>query len=104
VPAGQPEEIARWTPVDDPANPGATIRTPLVLRLPADDEKVYTSEWFGPVSFLIVTDSTDESLRVFRETVRRHGALTASIYSTSPACERPPWRRASTARRAATGR
>jgi phenylacetic acid degradation protein paaN len=72
-------------PIDDPANPDATIRTPLVLRLSAGDEKVYTSEWFGPVSFLIETESTDDSLRIFRETVRRHGALTASVYSTSDA-------------------
>jgi acyl-CoA reductase-like NAD-dependent aldehyde dehydrogenase len=72
-------------PVEDPANPDATIRTPLVLGLSAGDEKVYTSEWFGPVSFLITTDSTEDSLRIFRETVQRHGALTASVYSTSPA-------------------
>jgi phenylacetic acid degradation protein paaN len=72
-------------PVEDPANPDATIRTPLVLGLSAGDEKVYTSEWFGPVSFLITTESTEDSLRVFRETVQRHGALTASVYSTSPA-------------------
>lgn len=72
-------------PVEDPANPNATIRTPLVVRLNVGDEKVYTSEWFGPISFLITTASTEDSLRVFRETVRRHGALTASVYSTDSA-------------------
>jgi acyl-CoA reductase-like NAD-dependent aldehyde dehydrogenase len=71
-------------PVEDPANPGATIRTPLIVRLSAADEKVFTSEWFGPVSFLITTESTADGLRIFRETVQRHGALTASVYSTSP--------------------
>jgi len=70
--------------VEDAANPEATIRTPLILRLAAGDEKVYTSEWFGPISFLITTESTDDGLRIFRETVQRHGALTASVYSTSP--------------------
>jgi phenylacetic acid degradation protein paaN len=72
-------------PVEDPANPGATIRTPLVVQLSAADEKVFTSEWFGPVSFVITTGSTEESLRLFRDTVRRHGALTASVYSTDDA-------------------
>jgi phenylacetic acid degradation protein paaN len=71
--------------VEDQAFPGATIRTPLIVRLAAGDEKVFTSEWFGPVSFLITTESTEDSLRIFRETVRRHGALTASVYSTEPA-------------------
>jgi phenylacetic acid degradation protein paaN len=72
-------------PVEDAANPGATIRTPLVVQLSTGDEKVYTSEWFGPISFLITTGSTDESVRLFRDTVRRHGALTASVYSTDDA-------------------
>jgi phenylacetic acid degradation protein paaN len=72
------------TPVTDPANPAATIRTPLVLRLSAADEKTYTREWFGPITFLVATESTVDSLRIFRETVRRHGALTASVYSSSP--------------------
>ena len=72
-------------PVEDPGNPGATIRTPLVVRLSASDEKVFTSEWFGPISFVVTTASTEDSLRLFRDTVRRHGALTASVYSTDDA-------------------
>jgi phenylacetic acid degradation protein paaN len=71
--------------VADEAWPGATIRTPVIVRLDAADEKVYTREWFGPVSFVIATDSTQDSLRLFVETVRGHGALTASVYSSDPA-------------------
>jgi phenylacetic acid degradation protein paaN len=70
--------------VTDEQWPDATIRTPVVVRLDAADEKVYTREWFGPVSFVIATESTRHSLDLFVETVRHHGALTASVYSTSP--------------------
>jgi phenylacetic acid degradation protein paaN len=70
--------------VADEQWPDATIRTPVIVRLDAADEKAYTREWFGPVSFVIATDSTAHSLEVFVETVRHHGALTASVYSTSP--------------------
>ncbi|WP_433292537.1 phenylacetic acid degradation protein PaaN [Actinoplanes sp. CA-030573] len=70
--------------VADEQYPNATIRTPVVAKLDAGDDKVYTREWFGPVSFLIATDSTARSLELFVETVRAHGALTASVYSTSP--------------------
>ncbi|WP_045748059.1 phenylacetic acid degradation protein PaaN [Actinoplanes rectilineatus] len=70
--------------VDDQQFPGATIRTPLVARLDAADEKVYTREWFGPVSFLVTTGSTEHSLQIFTETVRTHGALTALVHTTSP--------------------
>ncbi|MGX6601334.1 phenylacetic acid degradation protein PaaN [Micromonosporaceae bacterium Da 78-11] len=70
--------------IADEQYPAATIRTPVVARLDAADEKVYTRECFGPVSFVITTDSTRHSLEIFVETVRAHGALTASVYSSSP--------------------
>ncbi len=72
------------TEVADGQWPDATIRTPVIVRLEAADEKTYTREWFGPVSFVIATESTRHSLEVFVETVRHHGALTASVYSASP--------------------
>jgi phenylacetic acid degradation protein paaN len=67
----------------DPANPDASIGTPVILRVDAGDES-YEKEWFGPISFLVETDSTDHSLRIFTDTVRRNGALTAAVYSTDP--------------------
>jgi phenylacetic acid degradation protein paaN len=70
--------------VADEQWPDATIRTPVIVRLDAADEKIYTREWFGPVSFVIATESTRHGLDLFVETVRHHGALTASVYSTSP--------------------
>ncbi len=78
-----PNVIHPSTAVTDEQYPDATIRTPVVLRLDAADEKAYTREWFGPVSFVIATESTRHSLDVFVETVQHHGALTASVYSTS---------------------
>ncbi|MEU4428657.1 phenylacetic acid degradation protein PaaN [Actinoplanes sp. NPDC024001] len=79
-----PGVIHPSTAVADEQYPGAVIRTPVVTRLDAADEKTYTREWFGPVSFLITTESTEHSLRVFTETVRAHGALSALVHSTSP--------------------
>ncbi|MEU4694663.1 phenylacetic acid degradation protein PaaN [Actinoplanes sp. NPDC023714] len=83
--AGTLAAVAPSATVADAQFPEATIRTPLVARLDAADEKTYTREWFGPVSFLITTESTDHSLKIFTETVRGHGALSALVHSTSPA-------------------
>ena len=69
--------------VAHPAYPEAVVRTPLIVKLDADAEQTYGSEWFGPISFVIGTDSTEGSLRIFTETVAKKGALTASAYSTS---------------------
>ncbi|MEV0583555.1 phenylacetic acid degradation protein PaaN [Nonomuraea sp. NPDC050310] len=66
-----------------PAFPGAVVRTPVIVRVDPDRDDVYTSEHFGPISFVIPTASTADSLRLLRETVSAHGALTASVYSTS---------------------
>ncbi|MBL7261720.1 phenylacetic acid degradation protein PaaN [Paractinoplanes lichenicola] len=82
--AGASSVIHPTAEVADEQNPGATIRTPVVVGLDAADEKAYTREWFGPVSFVITTESTEHSLRILVETVRAHGALTALVHSTKP--------------------
>lgn len=69
--------------VAHPAYDAATVRTPTLLRLTAEDSDVYESECFGPVAYLIETSGTDESIALFRDTVQAHGAMTAAVYSTS---------------------
>ena len=66
-----------------PAFPNATVRTPLIVKLKGTDRAAYLNEWFGPIAFVISTESTEDSLAIARDTVRGHGALTLSVYSTS---------------------
>ncbi len=69
--------------VAHPAYPDAVVRTPGLVSVDAAASDTYTQECFGPVAILVATDSTDESLRLFRDTVREHGAMTAAVYSSS---------------------
>jgi phenylacetic acid degradation protein paaN len=69
--------------VKHPTYADAVVRTPTVVVIDAADAATYEQEWFGPVSYLIRTASTEESIEVFRRTVIEHGAMTASVYSTS---------------------
>lgn len=71
-------------PVVHPDHPYADLRSPLLVRLRASDERVYTREWPGPVSFLVGTESTSHSLALLRRTVARHGALYTAVHSTDP--------------------
>ncbi len=71
--------------VAHPEFPDATVRTPLIAAVDASDADVYTHEWFGPISFVISTDSTQDSINTYRESVKAHGALTAAVYSTDEA-------------------
>ena len=67
--------------VTHPMYPDAVVRTPALIRLDVADESAYTTECFGPVAFLIATDSTQQSLERLRDTIREHGAMTAAVYS-----------------------
>ena len=72
--------------LEHPAFAGARVRTPLVLQLDATtDHAQFTKEWFGPISFVIATDSTAQSLDLAGAIAAEHGALTLSVYSTDEA-------------------
>ena len=64
-----------------PTFPQARIRTPLLVKLGAAEREKYLSEWFGPIAFVIATESTAESLVIVADAVKSHGALTLSVYS-----------------------
>jgi phenylacetic acid degradation protein paaN len=66
-----------------PDFPEATVRTPVIVRLSAEQRDVFSGEHFGPIAFVIATDSTEESIGLFRSLVEEKGALTALVYSTS---------------------
>jgi phenylacetic acid degradation protein paaN len=70
--------------IKHPAYTDAEVRTPALVALDASDAKVFAHECFGPVSFVVKTASTDESVELFRKTVAEGGAMTAGVYSTNP--------------------
>ncbi|MDE1180585.1 phenylacetic acid degradation protein PaaN [Paraburkholderia sp.] len=78
--------LADSVALDHPAFAGARVRTPLVLQLDAtQDAAQLTKEWFGPISFVIATDSTAQSLDLAGSIAAEHGALTLSVYSADDA-------------------
>lgn len=77
------EVLLASRPLEHPAFPDAVVRTPLIVKLSADDAEVYGEEWFGPIAFVIATRDTTDSIRIFRDVVSARGALTAGVYSTS---------------------
>lgn len=68
--------------VTHPVFPDARVRTPVVVRVSAEEPEVWAAECFGPVTFLVTTESTEFGLELFRRTVIARGALTAAVYST----------------------
>lgn len=68
-----------------PGYDGARAITPLILAADAADTADYTVECFGPVAYVIATESTADSLARAAGTAREKGAITASLYATDPA-------------------
>jgi len=71
--------------VTHPSYPDAVVRAPGLVAVDVANDAAYTQECFGPVTFLIATDSTTQSLERLRDTIREHGAMTAAVYSSSEA-------------------
>jgi phenylacetic acid degradation protein paaN len=82
---GVGEPVLESQEVKHPGFPEAVVRTPAIVRLDADAAETYGEEWFGPISFVVATPSTEGSVAVFRRVVGAKGALTASVYSTDDA-------------------
>ncbi|MFC7049131.1 phenylacetic acid degradation protein PaaN [Emcibacter nanhaiensis] len=59
----------------------ARIRTPLILE--ARDESSYKEELFGPISFVVKTKDTTDSLAIVKDSVKNHGAISFGIWSSS---------------------
>jgi phenylacetic acid degradation protein paaN len=84
--AGQPKETVAVESrgIDVSEWPEARVRTPLVHLARAGDRERWTSECFGPVSFLVPMPRA-QLVSTFEEVTNEKGALTAGVYSTDEA-------------------
>jgi phenylacetic acid degradation protein paaN len=64
-----------------PLHPAAYYRTPLLVRVRADQPDAYMHEWFGPIVFLVECEDTAEAITRAAMLARENGAIVASIYS-----------------------
>ncbi|MCP3906224.1 MAG: phenylacetic acid degradation protein PaaN [Planctomycetes bacterium] len=69
-------------PVENEMFPDARVRSPLIMKVDAADEKLFMREMFGPIVYFIATDDTKQSLELATRAAREHGAITCALYST----------------------
>lgn len=70
---------------EHPQFPKARIHTPLLLKVDAGQRDAFSEERFGPISFVIATDSTAHSIELAREVIGEKGAITLGAYTTDEA-------------------
>jgi acyl-CoA reductase-like NAD-dependent aldehyde dehydrogenase len=68
-------------PVVHPDFPDAVVRTPVIVEVASTDD-AYRREMFGPVIFIVRSQSTDDAIRSAKEAAMEHGAITWLAYST----------------------
>jgi phenylacetic acid degradation protein paaN len=76
------EVILESKQIKHPMFGNAIIKTPVIIKISAKDKEKYHNEHFGPVILLIETESREDSLNVWQETIELHGAITAGVYSS----------------------
>jgi phenylacetic acid degradation protein paaN len=84
------EVVLESRTVAHPDFPGATVRTPAMVKVRAAAPGVpapYLDECFGPVSFAVAVGSTQDAVELLRHTVREKGAMTVGAYTTSATVE-----------------
>lgn len=62
--------------------PDAVVRAPVIVKVDAGETDVFMREMFGPVIFVIATDSTEQSLALATESAKTKGAITWLVYTT----------------------
>lgn len=70
--------------ITHPQWPQARVRSPLILKVEAADERAYTEERFGPITLVVETETTAESLARAERVIGEQGAITFAMYSTDP--------------------
>ena len=77
--------LGRVVRASAPVEGVARSATPLILAVEGADERAWREERFGPISFVIATDLTADSLARAETSIRDKGAITAALYTTKEA-------------------
>ncbi len=77
--------LRRSQSITHEAFPEARVRTPLVLQVSADQPELFEHEMFGPITYLVATENTDQSIKLAAQIAQKQGAITCGVYSTDPA-------------------
>jgi len=83
--AGAGRTVLASRTIEHPDYPQAQLRTPLIMALEEDDAAVYAQECFGPVAYLIASNSRESAAQRAEDVIRAHGAITLGVYSCDEA-------------------
>ena len=63
--------------------PDARTRSVKIIKTEAKQKKTFEQEMFGPIVYIVATDSTDESIELASLIAKEQGAISCGLYSTN---------------------
>ena len=82
--AGDLGEVLRESSlIPHPQWPEARVHSPLILKVDVADERAYMEERFGPITLVVETATTAQSLATAARVIREQGAITFGVYSSN---------------------
>ena len=76
-------EILRESqPIEHANFPEARTRSIKILKTDSSDKETFSQELFGPVVYIVETESTSESIEIASTIAKEHGAISCGVYST----------------------
>jgi acyl-CoA reductase-like NAD-dependent aldehyde dehydrogenase len=61
----------------------ARTRSVKIVKLDASQREVFAKEMFGPLVYIIATDSTEQSIELASSIAKEQGAISCGLYSTN---------------------
>lgn len=71
-------------PIKNPEFPDARTSSPVVIELSPTATEIFQREMFGPIAFVIPTESTEQSVQLAAESAKQHGAISCAAYTQDP--------------------
>ncbi|MDO6711585.1 phenylacetic acid degradation protein PaaN [Aliiglaciecola sp. 2_MG-2023] len=75
--------LRQATAYPHPDFPNARTRTPLVISAKSEHKQMYSEERFGPVLFIVATQSADAAAAEATELAKTRGTISCYMYSTN---------------------
>lgn len=75
-------------PIQNPEFPNARTSTPVVIEISPSATQIFQREMFGPIAFIIPTDSTEQSINLAAQIAKEHGAISCGAYTQDEATMR----------------
>ncbi len=75
--------LREGVPIEHAMFADARTRSVKIIQLDASDKETFSQEMFGPIVYIIATDSTSQSIELASLIAREHGAISCGVYSTS---------------------